>query len=169
MSCIGNSGPILPEMHDVCDQVELASVLSGNRNFEGRISPDVAQNYLMTPAAVIAYAIAGTVDFDMRTIRSDTTQKGDWCTCAIFGPTRKSKSSWQHVNADLYNQGAAGLYEGDEAWRRLSRRKSDLFPWDDSSTYVRERRISMAWSVSQSAGAHIERPRAGAARRFHHD
>ena len=64
MSCIGNSGPILPALHDIADDLELASVLSGNRNFEGRISPDVSQNYLVAPAMVIAYALAGTMDVD---------------------------------------------------------------------------------------------------------
>ncbi|MFR8046807.1 MAG: aconitate hydratase, partial [Eggerthella lenta] len=65
MSCIGNSGPILDELHEVAEDIELASVLSGNRNFEGRISPDVSQNYLAAPAAVIAYALAGTMDADL--------------------------------------------------------------------------------------------------------
>ena len=65
MSCIGNSGPLSEAMHAVADDIELASVLSGNRNFEGRISPDVSQNYLMQPANVIAYAIAGTMDIDL--------------------------------------------------------------------------------------------------------
>ena len=65
MSCIGNSGPILPALHDVASDIELASVLSGNRNFEGRISPDVSQNYLVAPAMVIAYALAGTMDVDL--------------------------------------------------------------------------------------------------------
>ena len=65
MSCIGNSGPILDELHEVAEDIELASVLSGNRNFEGRISPDVSQNYLAAPAAVIAYALAGAMDADL--------------------------------------------------------------------------------------------------------
>ena len=65
MSCIGNSGPLSDAMHAVADEIELASALSGNRNFEGRISPDVSQNYLMQPANVIAYAIAGTMDIDL--------------------------------------------------------------------------------------------------------
>lgn len=64
MSCIGNSGPVLPFMHDIADDIELASILSGNRNFEGRISPDVSQNYLSAPMLVIAYSLVGTMDFD---------------------------------------------------------------------------------------------------------
>ncbi|MBR3257595.1 MAG: aconitate hydratase, partial [Eggerthellaceae bacterium] len=67
MSCIGNSGPLSPAMHEAASKLELVSVLSGNRNFEGRISPDVSQNYLMAPARVIAYALAGTMDFDFAT------------------------------------------------------------------------------------------------------
>ncbi len=138
MSCIGNSGAILPELHDVCDQVELASVLSGNRNFEGRISPDVAQNYLMAPAAVVAYALAGTVDFDMEHDVLGTDEHGRDIRLADIWPLDEEiEALMPLVDADLYAQGAQGLYEGDAAWQALSVEKSDLFAWDDASTYVR--------------------------------
>lgn len=138
MSCIGNSGAILPELHDVCDQVELASVLSGNRNFEGRISPDVAQNYLMTPAAVVAYALAGTVDFDMENEPLGCDQNGRPVYLRDIWPLDEEvEALMKHVDASLYAEGSAGLFEGDAAWQALSVEKSDLFAWDDSSTYVR--------------------------------
>ena len=138
MSCIGNSGPILPQMHDVCSDIELASVLSGNRNFEGRISPDVAQNYLMTPAAVIAYALAGTVDFDMENDALGIDVEGKAVYLRDLQPSREEvEALMAFVDADLYTQGAQGLYDGDEAWQALSAEKSDLFPWDEASTYVR--------------------------------
>ena len=76
MSCIGNSGPLSPAMHAVADRLELASVLSGNRNFEGRISPDVSMNFLMAPARVVAYALAGTVDFNFATDALGTREDG---------------------------------------------------------------------------------------------
>lgn len=138
MSCIGNSGPVLPEMHDICDQIELASVLSGNRNFEGRISPDVSQNYLMTPAAVIAYALAGTVDFDMENDALGKGVDGNSVFLRDLWPTNEEVESLMGlVDADLYACGAQGLYEGDEAWQNLSSEKGDLFEWDANSTYVR--------------------------------
>ncbi len=138
MSCIGNSGPILPEMHGVCGDIELASVLSGNRNFEGRISPDVAQNYLMAPAAVIVYALAGTVDFDMDAEYLGYDAQGNGVSARDLWPKADEiEALMAHVDADLYAQGSAGLFDGDEAWRALSVEKSDLFAWDDESTYVR--------------------------------
>ena len=138
MSCIGNSGPVLPEMHRICGDIELASVLSGNRNFEGRISPDVAHNYLMEPAAVIAYALAGTVDFDMEADALGQDAEGrDVFLRDLWPSADEVEDLMAYVDADLYAQGSSGLYDGDEAWRALSVEKSDLFAWDDESTYVR--------------------------------
>ena len=139
MSCIGNSGPILKQMHDVCDTIELASVLSGNRNFEGRISPDVSQNYLMTPAAVIAYALAGTVDFDMENDALGTDREGNAVYLRDLWPTTEEVEALvsAHVDASLYEQGAADLFQGDEAWQSLTVDSSSLFAWDEDSTYVR--------------------------------
>ncbi|MBO7702666.1 MAG: aconitate hydratase AcnA, partial [Eggerthellaceae bacterium] len=138
MSCIGNSGPILPEMHDIAGDIELASVLSGNRNFEGRISPDVAQNFLMTPAAVIAYALAGTVDFDMDADPLGQDANGNDVHLRDLWPTADEvEALMAHVDAGLYEQGSQGLFDGDAAWQALSVEKSDLFAWDDDSTYVR--------------------------------
>ena len=111
MSCIGNSGPILPEMHDIAGDIELASVLSGNRNFEGRISPDVAQNFLMTPAAVIAYALAGTVDFDMDADPLGQDANGNDVHLRDLWPTADEvEALMAHVDADLYEQGSQGLF-----------------------------------------------------------
>ena len=138
MSCIGNSGPVLAQMHDICNDIELASVLSGNRNFEGRISPDVAQNYLMTPAAVIAYALAGTVDFDMESDALGADASGNDVFLRDLWPTaREVEELMALVDADLYAQGSEGLFDGDEAWQALSSQEGDLFAWDDASTYVR--------------------------------
>ena len=140
MSCIGNSGPIIAQMHDVCDRIELASVLSGNRNFEGRISPDVSQNYLMTPAAVIAYSIAGTMDFDPSSEPLGNDGAGNPVYLRDIWPTHAEIDELMEacVNADLYEQGARGMFDGDVAWRSLASEKSDVFCWDDTSTYVRK-------------------------------
>ena len=140
MSCIGNSGPILAPMHNVCDQIELASALSGNRNFEGRISPDVSQNYLMTPASVIAYAIAGTMDFDMESEALGQNADGAPIYLRDIWPSDQEVEALvdAYVNADLYHAGAEGMYDGDAAWNGLASAASDVFSWDDASTYVRK-------------------------------
>ena len=139
MSCIGNSGPVLSAMHDVCGDIELASVLSGNRNFEGRISPDVAQNYLMTPAAVVGYALAGTVDIDMNNDALGFDVQGEPVYLRDLWPSDEEVDGLvaAYVDGSLYEQGSAGLFEGDEAWRSLTAQRSDLFAWDEGSTYVR--------------------------------
>ncbi len=139
MSCIGNSGPILPELHNVASQIELASVLSGNRNFEGRISPDVSQNYLSAPAGVVAYALAGTMDFDFATQPLGRDAEGnDVMLCDIWPTDAEVAAAVKDVvTQDLYVQGGAGIYEGDAAWQALGSATGDTFQWDDASTYVR--------------------------------
>lgn len=139
MSCIGNSGPILPAMHDVADKLELASVLSGNRNFEGRISPDVSQNYLATPALVVAYALAGTMDIDLNNDVLGTDADGKPVRLADLWPDEAEIAELMAacVNDDLFEQGARGMFDGTAAWQALGSRASDTFPWDDASTYVR--------------------------------
>jgi aconitate hydratase len=138
MSCIGNSGPLMDAMHEVADGIELTSILSGNRNFDGRISPDVSQNYLCAPATVIAYALAGTMDFDFEAqpfIAADGREvylRDIWPSEAeIQALLDKS------VDESLYEEGSAGMFDGDAAWQELGREPSDVFAWDGASTYVR--------------------------------
>ena len=139
MSCIGNSGPLMEAMHAVAGEIELASVLSGNRNFEGRISPDVSQNYLMAPANVIAYAIAGTVDIDMDADPLGFDAEGAPVYLSDITPDDDEVAEFveRFVTADLFEQGSAGMFEGDASWRSLAACASDVFPWDEKSTYVR--------------------------------
>lgn len=139
MSCIGNSGPVKPGMHEVCDDIELASVLSGNRNFEGRISPDVSQNYLMSPAVVIVYALAGTVDFDLERDPLGTRADGTSVFARDIWPDDDEVEALfaAQVNAAVYEEGSRGMYEGSEAWQLLSTEPGSVFSWDDASTYVR--------------------------------
>lgn len=139
MSCIGNSGPILPAMHGVADKLELASVLSGNRNFEGRISPDVSQNYLATPALVVAYSLAGTMDIDLEHDVLGIASDGEPIRLADLWPEESEVQELMGrlVEKDLFEEGARGMFEGTAAWRALSSASSDAFSWDDASTYVR--------------------------------
>lgn len=162
MSCIGNSGPLAQPMHEVASQVELASVLSGNRNFEGRISPDVSQNYLTTPAHVIAYAILGTMDADLKTAVLGTDADGAEVRLADIMPDQAEVSAAvrQHVTADLYAQGAEGMYEGDASWQALSAEPSEVFTWAEASTYVRRPTFFDDMASDSSAPDVIEGARA---------
>lgn len=139
MSCIGNSGPLWPQMHEVSGDIELASVLSGNRNFEGRISADVAQNYLCAPALVIAYAIAGTLDFDFESDPLGYDGEGTAIYLRDIWPSdaEVEEALASFVTPVLFEEGARGLYEGTSAWQALEAEPSALFDWDDDSTYVR--------------------------------
>lgn len=139
MSCIGNSGPIRSELHEIADQLELASVLSGNRNFEGRISPDVSQNYLGAPATVIVYALAGFMDVDLAHTPLGERADGTPIYASDIWPTNAeiNKLVDTYVTRDLYEEGMRGMYEGDVAWQELGSDPSDTFAWDERSTYVR--------------------------------
>ena len=139
MTCIGNSGDILPALKPVASEVELTSVLSGNRNFDGRISPDVAQNFLCQPALVVAYAIAGTMDVDLATQPLGTNDERKPVFLADILPTAAEIDDvLAHVlDRELFVQGAKGLMEGDATWRAIDAGSSATFMWDEASTYVR--------------------------------
>ncbi len=139
MSCIGNSGSLDDCIHEIADKIELASVLSGNRNFEGRISPDVSQNYLTAPANVVAYALAGTMDIDWENDPLGFDGQGTPVYLSDIKPDAEELASLikTYVNADLYREGSRGLYDGDDAWAALGSAPSNTFAWDENSTYVR--------------------------------
>lgn len=139
MSCIGNSGPLSAAMHEAAGKIELASVLSGNRNFEGRISPDVSQNYLAAPALVVAYALAGTVDIDLTSAPLGRDEQGNDVFLRDIWPDDDEIAQLvaRYVTEDLYASGACGLFDGDASWDALDVGASDVFAWDESSTYVR--------------------------------
>lgn len=138
MSCIGNSGPLMDAMHEVADDIELTSILSGNRNFDGRISPDVSQNYLCAPATVIAYALAGTMDFDFEA-QPFIAANGREVYLRDIWPSEAEIQALldKSVDESLYEEGSTGMFDGDAAWQELGREPSDVFAWDDASTYVR--------------------------------
>lgn len=162
MSCIGNSGPLAAPMHEVADKVELTSVLSGNRNFEGRISPDVSQNYLTTPAHVVAYAILGTMDADIETAPLGVDAQGNEVFLADIMPSQEDVDAAvrAHVTADLYAQGTQGMYEGDASWQALSADASEVFAWAEGSTYVRRPTFFDDMTSDSSAPGVIEGARA---------
>ena len=138
MSCIGNSGPILPALHEVASQIDLAAVVSGNRNFEGRISPDVSQNYLAAPATVVAYALAGTMDIDFATEPLGQTADGPVYLRDIWpSDAEVARAVASYVDGTLYTDATQGIEEGSDAWRALDAEPSELYGWDEASTYIR--------------------------------
>lgn len=158
MSCIGNSGPLDDAMHDIADDIELASVLSGNRNFEGRISPDVSQNYLTAPANVIAYSIAGTMDFDLENEPLGNDAQGNPVFLRDILPDAEELADLINklVDADLYEKGSRNLYEGDEEWKALKTKPSEIFGWSDASTYIQRPTFFEDISKGEHAPASIE-------------
>ncbi|WP_279060406.1 aconitate hydratase AcnA [Mobiluncus curtisii] len=141
-TCIGNSGPLSPEISKVINDNDLAvtAVLSGNRNFEGRISPDVKMNYLASPPLVVAYALAGTMDFDFATEPLGQDQHGnDVFLRDIWpDPTEVQRTIDETINRDMYTKDYANVFAGDERWQSLPTPEGSRFTWDDASTYVRK-------------------------------
>lgn len=141
-TCIGNSGPVPPEISKVINDNDLAvtAVLSGNRNFEGRISPDVKMNYLASPPLVVAYALAGTMDFDFETEPLGQDQNGnDVFLRDIWpDPAEVQRTIDETINRDMYTKDYANVFAGDERWQSLPTPAGSRFTWDDDSTYVRK-------------------------------
>jgi aconitate hydratase len=141
-TCIGNSGP-LPEVLAAAikdNSLVTASVLSGNRNFEGRIHPLIRANYLASPILVVAYAIAGTVDVDLIGEPLGYTPSGDAVYLADIWPTDEEIKELVGiaVTAEMCRRRYADVFKGDESWERLSVPKGNLYSWQESSTYVQE-------------------------------
>ncbi|MDQ3632352.1 MAG: aconitate hydratase, partial [Actinomycetota bacterium] len=139
-TCIGNSGPLPQEVSAAISAHDIAavSVLSGNRNFEGRINPDVKMNYLASPPLVVAYALAGTMDIDLLNdpLGSDQ-QGGDVFLKDIWPSSREvAQTVEEALQSDMFRASYAGVFDGDERWRGLSIPTGDRFAWDDGSTYV---------------------------------
>ena len=140
-TCIGNSGPLPEEVHNTVADADLTvvSVLSGNRNFEGRINPDVKMNYLASPPLVISYALAGTMDFDFETEALGTDNRGNPVYLRDIWPAAEEveKAIGQAIDRDMYLQDYRSVFEGDHRWQSLEVPDSSTFAWDDDSTYVR--------------------------------
>ena len=141
-TCIGNSGPLIPEVSDAVNEQDLAvvSVLSGNRNFEGRINPDVKMNYLASPPLVVAYALAGSMDVDLFNDPlgqdedgNDVFMKDIWPTAAEIEEVIASA-----ITSDMFTKDYADVFSGGEQWTSLETPEGDTFAWDEDSTYVRK-------------------------------
>jgi aconitate hydratase len=141
-TCIGNSGPLPEEVSAAVQASDLAvvSVLSGNRNFEGRINPDVKMNYLASPPLVIAYALAGTMDFDVENDPLGTGSDGRpvYLRDIWPSPADVERVVADSITRDMFSADYADVFAGDERWRSLPTPTGDTFAWDAESTYVRK-------------------------------
>ena len=141
-TCIGNSGPLIPEISDAVNEKDLAvvSVLSGNRNFEGRINPDVKMNYLASPPLVVAYALAGSMTVDLfndplgqDTDGNDVFMKDIWPSAADV-----EEVIAEAISSDMFTTDYADVFAGDATWQSLPTPDGKTFEWDADSTYVRK-------------------------------
>jgi aconitate hydratase len=140
-TCIGNSGPLPEEVSDVVNAEDLAvvSVLSGNRNFEGRINPDVKMNYLASPPLVVAYALAGTMDIDLLDEPLGQGEDGEDVYLKDIWPSAEEVARLveDSVRSDMFTSSYDEVFAGDERWNSLEVPEGDRFAWSDDSTYVR--------------------------------
>jgi aconitate hydratase len=141
-TCIGNSGPLLEEVHQAVHDADLAvvSVLSGNRNFEGRINPDVTMNYLASPPLVIAYALAGTMDIDFASdpLGHDRDGQPVYLTDIWPAPEEIQKVIESTISQEMFAKDYADVFAGDARWQSLPTPEGETFTWDPESTYVRK-------------------------------
>jgi aconitate hydratase len=140
-TCIGNSGPLAEEISKAIEEQNLvvASVLSGNRNFEGRINPDVRANYLMSPPLVVAFALAGRIDLDLRKDAIANDKQGNPVYLADLWPSRSEvdEAVKKSISSDMFRRSYGEVYHGDERWRGLPVPKGETYAWDKNSTYIR--------------------------------
>ncbi|MEV7606694.1 aconitate hydratase AcnA [Paenarthrobacter sp. NPDC089322] len=141
-TCIGNSGPLEPEISEAiqANDLSVTAVLSGNRNFEGRINPDVKMNYLASPPLVIAYALAGSMDFDFDTDALGTDSDGNEVFLKDIwpNPTEVQEVIDSSIDEGMFAKGYEGVFDGDERWKALDTPAGDTFAWAEDSTYVRK-------------------------------
>lgn len=163
-TCIGNSGPLIPQVSAAAndDDVVVVSVLSGNRNFEGRINPDVKMNYLASPPLVVAYALAGSMDMDISSDPLGVDKDGNDVYLADIWPTPAEVQQviGASIDSAMYKRSYSDVFAGDERWQNLPTPKGATFGWDLDSTYVRKAPYfddmpAVPEPVSDIAGARI--------------
>ena len=141
VTCIGNTGPLIPEVSKAVNEHDLAvtAVLSGNRNFEGRISPDVKMNYLASPPLVIVYGLAGTMDIDLANDPIGQDDQGNDVFMSDIWPSQAEIDEVinSSISAEMFATRYADVFKGDERWANLETPEGNLFDWDETSTYIR--------------------------------
>ncbi|WP_293876912.1 aconitate hydratase AcnA [uncultured Brevibacterium sp.] len=159
-TCIGNSGPLEPEISQAIQDNDLAvtAVLSGNRNFEGRISPDVKMNYLASPPLVIAYALAGSMDFDFESQPLGKDADGVDVYLKDIWPTPEEVESVieTSIDTEMFDSKYSTIFDGDERWQAIDTPEGNLFAWDENSTYVRKPNYFDGMSLEPDAVADVK-------------
>jgi len=162
-TCIGNSGPLPDEVSKAIDEKELvvASVLSGNRNFEGRINSEVRANYLMSPPLVVAFALAGRIDIDLRKDPIGNGRDGQPVYMSDIWPTsREIEETMEHsITSEMFSKSYADVFQGDERWRGLAVPKGETYAWEKDSTYIRQAPYFDDMSVKPSPVRDIKKAR----------
>jgi aconitate hydratase len=162
-TCIGNSGPLPPEISQAIDENNLvvASVLSGNRNFEGRINPDVRANYLMSPPLVVAFALAGRIDIDLKKDAIGKGKDGKPVYLADIWPTQAEveETMQKSITSDMFRKSYGEVYQGDSRWRGLQIPQGDTYSWQNASTYIRQAPYFDRMSVKPAAVEDIRNAR----------
>jgi len=159
-TCIGNSGPLPPEISKGIGDGDLvvASVLSGNRNFEGRVHPEVKMNYLASPPLVVAYALAGTVDIDLTTQPLGKGSDGNDVYLKDIWPTNKEIGDViaRTIGPDMFKQNYADVFKGDSRWNQIDAPQGERYGWDAKSTYIKNPPYfdGMAMKVDRVADIH---------------
>ena len=162
-TCIGNSGPLPQEISEEIDRKNLvvASVLSGNRNFEGRINPDVRANYLMSPPLVVAFALAGRIDVDLRKDTLGKDREGKPVYLADIWPTQREVDEVvQHsISSAMFTKSYGEVFQGDERWRSLQVPEGETYAWDGNSTYIQRAPYFDEMSLKPTPVSDIKRAR----------
>lgn len=163
-TCIGNSGPLPPDVEAAIRENELtcAAVLSGNRNFEGRVHPHVKFSYLASPPLVVAFAIAGTVDIDLRNEPIGTDGEGRDVFMRDLWPTHGEVADTvsKAITPGIFTEQYSRVFEGDETWKSLGASEEGLYDWDAGSTYIQEPPFFGDFSLEPSEPGDIENARA---------
>ena len=159
-TCIGNAGPLPDPIEAAIDEHDLwtTSVLSGNRNFEARIHPKIRANYLASPPLVVAYGLAGRMDVDLENDPIGTGDDGEPVSLADLWPSADEihRAVHDHVDASMFEEKYASVFEGDERWRALDAPTGDVYDWDEESTYIREPPFFEAFPLEKPGVADVD-------------
>jgi len=162
-TCIGNSGPLPEEVSKAIDDKDLvvASVLSGNRNFEGRINSEVRANYLMSPPLVVAFALAGRIDVDLRKDALGKGRDGHEVYLADIWPSSREveEAMQQSITSEMFSKSYAEVFQGDERWRGIAVPKGETYNWEKDSTYIRRAPYFDDMAVKPAPIAEIKKAR----------
>ena len=162
-TCIGNSGPLPGEVVKAITSADLVavSVLSGNRNFEGRIHPYVRANYLTSPPLVVAYALAGTIEIDLKNEPLGNDPDGNPVYLRDLWPSNQEIAQVveQDVSSDMFIDKYAHVFSGNETWNAIRSSQSELYPWDKSSTYIQEPPFFMELAQGRTAIKNVNKAR----------